>query len=37
MISFIFSIPKHYLLTAPISYGDICWKDNPLNPVTWKP
>ena len=33
---FIFIITKHYLLTAPISYGDIWWRDNPLIPVTWK-
>jgi hypothetical protein len=31
---FIFIITKHYLLTAPISYGDIWWRDNPFNPVT---
>jgi len=30
----IFIITKHYLFTAPISYGDIWWRDNPLIPVT---
>jgi len=30
----LFIITKHYLLTAPNSYGDFWWKDNPLNPVT---
>jgi hypothetical protein len=33
---FIFIITKHYLLTAPLSYGDIQWRDNPLIPVTLK-
>jgi hypothetical protein len=27
-------IANYYLCTAPIIYGDIYWRDNPLNPVT---